>query len=227
MILRPHTSDQANWKQIFEDKEYEPAMQLLLNLFPSTHPVRIIDAGAYIGLATLYFIQTFKNANIIAIELDTENFKALSHNLAHRDIMRQVLPIHGALWNNSADLLTVRTDQRDKKHWSHYAVVADQATPENQCKPAFTLGDLMGMRSWQGCDLIKMDIEGAERLIFSDEVEAAWILKRTKVLAIEIHGDMEAGLDRRLQTYFDANGFKWFVKYETTFAYNAELITDF
>jgi FkbM family methyltransferase len=41
----------------------------------------IIDAGANIGLASVYFSQRFVNSTIVAIEPSKENFEILSKNI--------------------------------------------------------------------------------------------------------------------------------------------------
>jgi hypothetical protein len=86
--LRDKTMDLGTYQQIFIDKEYN----FIANLPPET----IIDAGANIGLASIYFANKFPEAKIIAIEPETENFELLKKNVVKYP---NIIPLCAALWD--------------------------------------------------------------------------------------------------------------------------------
>ena len=70
IFLRAGTSDVLVFIQIFVERELEFDM----NEVPSS----IVDAGANIGLASLYFAHRFPAAKIVALEVDQANFEGAS-----------------------------------------------------------------------------------------------------------------------------------------------------
>ncbi|MBA3753687.1 MAG: hypothetical protein H0X01_06045 [Nitrospira sp.] len=78
IFLRAGTSDVLVFIQIFIDGELD---------FPMPEePSSIVDAGANIGLASLYFAQRFQKAKIVALEVDQSNLNCSPKT-------RRVMPI--------------------------------------------------------------------------------------------------------------------------------------
>ncbi len=71
-MVRPKTSDFSTFRQIFMDHEYDFKLLDVPNI--------IVDAGANIGLASLFFAQRFPSAKIFALEPDHSNFEMLMKN---------------------------------------------------------------------------------------------------------------------------------------------------
>jgi hypothetical protein len=65
--VRLKTSDVKAFEQVIYEKEYEMAL--------SRPPSVILDAGANIGLASIYFANRYPNAKIIAVEPEKSNFE--------------------------------------------------------------------------------------------------------------------------------------------------------
>jgi len=73
MKLRPNTSDMDVFQQIFVNEEYEFSLD--------RDPKVIIDAGANIGLASIYYSIKYPEAKIIAIEPELSNYELLKNNI--------------------------------------------------------------------------------------------------------------------------------------------------
>src|SRR6185369_12585741 len=88
--LRLKTSDIATFKKIFLDREYD---------FPlEKKPETILDAGANVGFASVFFAQKFPTAKIVAIEPEASNFALLKKNSSPYP---NIIPVQGALWNEN------------------------------------------------------------------------------------------------------------------------------
>ena len=74
VALRTKTSDVEVFHQIFVDGELEFDLHM--------SPSRIIDAGANVGLAAVYFSSRFPEAKILALEIESANFELLRRNTA-------------------------------------------------------------------------------------------------------------------------------------------------
>src|SRR5690606_16666685 len=58
----------------------EVLLEELYNLPNDFKPLTIIDAGANIGLTSVYFASKYPNATIVSLEPEAENFKLLKNN---------------------------------------------------------------------------------------------------------------------------------------------------
>jgi FkbM family methyltransferase len=96
VLLRLPSTDIDAYEQIFVEKQYE--------FSPGKPPAVIVDAGANIGLASIFFAQRFPSAKIYAIECESSNFAALEANVAP---FPNVIPIHAALWDHDGSISVV------------------------------------------------------------------------------------------------------------------------
>ena len=88
IFIRLKTSDFRTFLKIFRDREYE----LELGKEPQT----ILDAGANVGFASVYFAIKYPRAKIIAIEPESANFAQLKRNVAPYP---NIIPVQAALWS--------------------------------------------------------------------------------------------------------------------------------
>ncbi|MDP9230281.1 MAG: FkbM family methyltransferase, partial [Bacteroidota bacterium] len=56
------------------------------------------------------------------------------------------------------------------------------------------ISDIMRQMNWTHCDIVKLDVEGSEKEIFSDNYQN-W-LSRTKTLIVELHDRMKKGCSK-------------------------------
>jgi FkbM family methyltransferase len=172
--LRNGTSDFAVFSQVFLMRQYDLPIVLRAR--------SIVDAGANIGMASLYFLWRNPHARVIAIEPDAENHAIAQENLAHFGDRCRL--IHGALWSHSSTLAVSRGTYRDGRHWASQTVPISQSTTEQV--RAYTVDEIIGEAGYTEVDLLKIDIEGAELQVFRDG--NLDFLERTRCCAVECHG---------------------------------------
>jgi FkbM family methyltransferase len=144
-------------------------------------PVRlIIDLGANVGMSVRLFGERFKDARIIALEPDPDNFRICKLNIGD-DLNARVTLIEAAAadrtgWvhlDRSAEQCSIRMDG---------AIGAD-ATPG--AVRTTSMDDILSAHAPTGpIDLLKCDIEGGEAQVFRDC--RSW-LSRVRYLMIELH----------------------------------------
>ncbi|WP_452224246.1 FkbM family methyltransferase [Lacinutrix chionoecetis] len=174
------SSDISVFGQVFEEKEYDVVLNKYASVFKNK-PQTIIDAGSNIGLTSLYFYSKLKNSEIIAIEPDDENFKILQYNLETNLVNANALK--AGLWSKNTYLKLIK-DFRDKKEWS---VRVEESESEGLL--AVTISSLLKDHKWETIDILKIDIEGAEKEVFTAEQTDVSFLSKTKCIAIEIHDE--------------------------------------
>ncbi len=146
--------------------------------------VNMIDAGANIGLTSLYFNAFFPNINIIALEPSNKNFSRLEKNINANGLFNVTLLKKG-LWS-CATRLKGDESFRDSLDWSFRLVSTDNE--DEALFDVVSLKDIIEEYQIQQIDFLKIDIEGSEVEVFKEGNELDW-LKIVKVIAIEIHNE--------------------------------------
>lgn len=174
IYMRGRSSDLNVFRQIFKDKEYHIDTFLPPNFIPEI----IIDAGANIGLAAVYFKNKYKDAKIISIEPSKDNFEILQKNIKDYP---NIIAVNSAIWDKSTYLKITNTNDAA---WEF--VVNETTATDPEAFIATSISDLMEKYKLEKIDILKMDIEGAEKEVFSSPNYHDW-LKKTKILVIEVH----------------------------------------
>jgi FkbM family methyltransferase len=195
-LLRQSGSDLKVLETVILQEEYKSAKDYLL----TKNNVRIIvDAGANIGLTTLYLFAFFPATKYIVIEPDAENFKLLQQNL-HLNGIKNVIALQKALWKNNEPLM-LDASFRDGLEWSRSVIKADtnMQTSELHFVEAITLSEVCDLVN-DKIDLLKVDIEGAELHLFNDELFLSTLQEQVENLVIEIHDEYQ--IREKIHTYF-------------------------
>jgi FkbM family methyltransferase len=173
LYFRYASSDINVISQIFIYDEYRP----LLGLHDAG---TIIDCGANAGYSTVYFLHAFPKALVIAIEPDTRNFKMLELNI--RQYGNRVIPVKKAVWSRSAHLRLLRGPEGKGTEWA--TIVRECRPGEKQDTEGNTIDSIIRSNEINRIDIIKIDIEGAEKNIFLSRND--WI-ENVRGIAIEVH----------------------------------------
>jgi FkbM family methyltransferase len=177
---RPHSSDPLVFDQIFIEREYSC-------LDDMTAAGLIIDCGAYVGYSSAYFLTRFPGCKLIAVEPDPANFEMLCQNLA--PYSDAALAIPAAVWSRPARLAFSQTPYRDGKEWSRH--VRECGLGETGDLRAEDIGSVLSQSGHERISILKMDIEGAEAQVFSENYES-WI-DYVDNIVIELHDDSAFG----------------------------------
>jgi FkbM family methyltransferase len=179
--LRLRTSDVAAFSEILLDAQYDWEF--------SANPKVIVDAGANIGLTAVFYANKYPHATIIAIEPEPSNFEMLKENTASYP---NIIAERAALWNRNCDLDILDPGDGFWDFWGFRT-----STPETSPIPArrglvrgLTLDRLMKDNHINFIDLLKLDIEGAEKEVCESPV--GWI-DRVGALAVELHDRFKDG----------------------------------
>jgi FkbM family methyltransferase len=171
--FRPGTSDHSVFFQIFVHLGYGCLDKLRdVNL--------IVDCGANVGYTSVYLLNRFPKARVVAVEPDPGTFAILKANLA--PYTGRYRAICSAVWSHSAGL--VFSANRPGGEWTNS--VRPPNTSESANLTATDISTLLEESGAERISILKIDIEGAESVVFSSNYES-WI-KRVDNLVIELHG---------------------------------------
>lgn len=191
--MRIPSSDVLTYEQVFINLEYD--------FLVKAQPESIVDAGANMGLVSIYFANRYPGAKIIAIEPEQSNYKLLKENVAPYP---NVIPVHAALWHKNEEINLV---DPGLGKWGFMTEMKN--SPEkhlgNACHSvaALTVDKIMKNYDLAKIDILKIDIEGAEKEVFIDT--SRWIEKVDSII-IELHERMKAGCNRSF--YSGSDGFE-------------------
>jgi len=186
--LRPADSDMKVLHQVFVEKDYD------LDRYPQGARIRaaydsilkagkipvIIDAGANIGAASIWFARMFPDARVIAVEPSPKNAELCRRNC--RDL-GNVEVVEAAIGSSAG---TVNLEKLDGDGWAVQTRRAEGAGVK-----ICTVPDLLrGLGPDFALFIIKIDIEGFERDLFMSNVD--WLEEPTAII-VEPHDWMLPG----------------------------------
>lgn len=168
--------------------DYETFYQAIVhNQYLFNYPVKaktIIDGGANVGLASIAFKSIFPEATIIAIEPDKENFEQLNKNLQPYS---KINTLNKGIWNKKS---IVRVT--DKYQVGKWGMVTEEIKTETEGSvQTVTIDEILKLYNIDEIDILKLDIETAEREVFSSGYES-W-LPKVKIIVIELHDSICKG----------------------------------
>jgi len=178
LYLRTEASDYSVFRQIFIENEYAPLDDL-------TSVATIVDCGANVGYSSLYFLNRFPQAHLIAIEPDPGNALLCEQNL--RPYGNRATVIKGAIWPQKARLAIVRGEYRDGGEWATQVQPLVTPSGSTMVVEGFDMPDILEMLKGPAIDILKIDIERSEIALFGSDTKA-W-LSRVRNIAIELHDD--------------------------------------
>ena len=188
--LRTNTTDAPTFSQIFLQKDYD------LNI--GINPKLIIDGGANVGYASVWFASKFPKAEIFAVEPEEENFKILKMNTQK---YTNVKLIKAGLWHKKAFLKVL-----DKGYGKWGFVTEEVASSGKGIIRAITIDDILKKSGCDQIDILKLDVESAEKEIFSKDYES-W-LPKVRILIIEIHDWIKIGCSESFYSAVKKYNFK-------------------
>jgi FkbM family methyltransferase len=178
--FRDSHEDRAVCRQVFVDQEYSTGEFVRdgdLNIFyeKCSQPL-IIDAGANIGAASIWYAMNYPKAIIIAIEPEVRNFLILEKNVKQ---FSNIYPIKAAISSKPGVLYLVDPGQGA---WGYRT--SDLKNEQSIAVDVVTMEKILESHPNATPFIFKIDIEGAEVDLFS---MAPKEFDRFPLLAMELH----------------------------------------
>lgn len=210
--LRKNDSDHWVANQVFIQQEYRPVLRIMQCLGLSAP--RIIDGGGNIGLTSIFFKAHLPGAALLCIEPSPANAGQAALNFRLNG-MEEISLIQKALWNRTGFLLEPKAFG-DNLSWSF--AVEEAAGMVAGSLQATSLQECMKLMGWEKADLLKLDIEGSEAVLFRDEKTFQFMTSNFRIIATEIHPTLISPASVKKQ--FRKKGWVLFEQGELTIAFN-------
>ena len=139
----------------------------------------ILDVGAHIGLATLYFKHLYPDAEIVAFEPNPKYFKLLQKNI-RQNALTDVQLHQAAVSQKEGEITFYHTENNSGWDASVIESMAPPPNPQSIIVQSVKLSHYIN----QTVDFLKLDIEGAETHVL-EEIESQ--LQYIHQINIEYH----------------------------------------
>lgn len=163
-------------KEIFSDEIYEIELK-------KNNPV-IFDVGSYIGLSILYFKKKYPKSKIFAFEPNPNVYPLLEENISQNGLSG--IEIHNVALGLNEERRPLYIDSSKANAFSTSSFLPNAWNGKQKTLPikiqVKKLSTFLNIK----CDLLKMDVEGAEYEILKDLVESGKI-EFIQNLVIEYH----------------------------------------
>lgn len=183
LFLRRQVSDHATFWQCQVNNEYDfgvyPQSERLMGEYgrrvANNETVLIIDCGANVGLATLWFANRLPKATIFAIEPEDKNYSMLQRNTAPYGDRIHLLK--GAI-RNRKERVTIVNPEAGSAAFQVRAPDDKRSGTEG-----FTIDEICRMAGVDGPFIVKIDIEGGQGNLFADNT--GWVPK-AHLISVEL-----------------------------------------
>ena len=185
VFVRRGESDLDTFRQVFAYGEYDPGIASVSErmrrryeaiLANGRTPV-IVDAGANVGAASLWFRRCYPRAILVAVEPEPGNAAMLRRNVEGRD---RIVVLEAAIGPEAGFAAVINEGHGWAARTERAESGTEMVTVEDACR-AVADGDLF---------IVKIDIEGFEKELFSSNLD--WI-DQAEMVIIEPHDWMLPG----------------------------------
>ena len=189
LYIKPRSDAYIILWETFVAQYYKPHKESV------SYPV-IVDVGAYIGDFTLWAYKRYKPRKIIALEPHKELFKLLQKNISANGFCDKVVALNSALLEGSCGVIV------------HTPLISGTRVIPSMDKSStetISLQRLVDIYDLKRVDYFKMDIEGGEKYVLTDENKKLF-KSHIKFVSMETHNTRGFSRDRSRE-YFTELGF--------------------
>jgi FkbM family methyltransferase len=175
VLYRPDSTDIAVAWELFRGREYDCTLGWEFK--------SVVDCGANVGMFLAFVVMRLRGRpfRYAGVEADPEAFAMLERQVAGLGVGACSRLIHAAAWSHDGE---VRFDDQGPS-WARHVMASG-----GKCVRAATIESLLDEAGLPECDLLKLDIEGGERVVLPRM--KSWGA-RVRVVVAELHD----GLDYR------------------------------
>lgn len=171
IYLRTYSGDITMLYEILWQKVYSA----VINKIRDVHT--IVDAGANIGMTSLFFNQHFPQATIYALEPDVDNFEILTENLSEEIRKGVLVPVNAAIAEKDGNAYV------QKNEFAYNSLVSKDQISDSKIR-AYSMHTLLRDMMIEQIDILKIDIEGMEADVFNGDI--SW-LSSVQTIVMECH----------------------------------------
>ena len=177
IFLREVGSDILTFNEVIKEQIYENILSYVGRC------ETVIDLGANIGLASLYFAHHFPTCRVLSVEPNPGSYQMLVTNLRGLIKKGRCKTLQAAVWGSETTLVPGPLDELE--HFSAFATREGIGAPPHSIEmQGLPMPTIVAHSGFERIDILKVDIEGAEIELFKGDL--GWLTK-VRSIAIEFH----------------------------------------
>ncbi len=165
LLIRTYKGDISIFNEIFWKKTYSIPSNYLKN------PHTIIDLGAHVGFTSVFYSLQYPDSKVYSVEASKKNFNILKENVK---TFENITAINKVIYPSDGQILF------DDSGVSYNTKISSKG----DLMESISMNTLMNTYNIEKIDLIKIDIEGAEKELLKSN--NSW-LEITDNIIIELH----------------------------------------
>ncbi|MEB2784738.1 FkbM family methyltransferase [Algoriphagus persicinus] len=210
--LRIRSSDALVFKQIILLKELEPALLFFQNR--KTPPKLMLDGGGNIGLSSRYMLAYFPGLFSLIVEPHEGNADMIRKNLPDN----RYRLIQQAIWFENGIVYPDIEKNKVNSEWG-FSFHASDIQKIDKGIVARSIKDILENSDIKNLDYLKLDIEGAEEVIFKKDLSLSEVLEKVCCISVEAHS---LEFEKDLITILKKSGFRVKKSGELVFGFRDE-----
>jgi FkbM family methyltransferase len=143
----------------------------------------IIDLGANIGSETIRFAINHPESKIFSVEAQVDNFSILKLNV-EKNNFKNIKLYNRAAFSEDGIELTLFNCSSGANRNEAFSIKKDTSNTTKEIVSSISINQILNENNLDEIDILKIDIEGAEKYLFSNESNLEW-LKKTNCLIFE------------------------------------------
>ncbi|MGD1842042.1 MAG: FkbM family methyltransferase [Thermonemataceae bacterium] len=199
-LVRKYTRDLLVFEGFFISDDYTSYIEEIQT--SSSKVNLVIDAGANIGCSCIFFQVFFPHSTIICIEPELSNYSMLQKNINLNRINDKVKVYRKALWNEKTTLALRRIDYSNDGFHTMVEGTTDEVIDS---VATCTIPEILDDLQVAVVDVLKIDIEGAEKTLFNDQAHLHSFLPQVRYCIMEVHNEYIS--DKQIEMSFKEFGF--------------------
>ena len=182
--IRTTNTDPDPFRQVFLEKQYKPVLEMVNDCHA------ILDLGANVGYSVLWFAMQYPAAHIVAVEPLLENFEFLKKQVQGCKLKDRVTLIHGAISTRN-EHKDIYIEENEYYHTGASLIkekVGKIPPVKKHSVNCYDLKTLYETSNIDRFDIVKIDIQGMERYLFSEYTgDFSHQISLSKVVMVENH----------------------------------------
>jgi len=211
-FVRPRTTDLYILTEVFGEKCYQPTFK-----FKNEKIKTIVDLGAHIGAFSVWAAQKFSPKKIVSVEMEKNNLEMLRRNVSANSFSNKIKIVSKAIYSQNSKM-------KLKKHpfdpGSHK--LDDSARSHLEDVKTISLARLIKENRIEKIDFLKVDIEGAEKYILTNQNKDIFKHK-VRIAIIETHHFTRL-TENYVKEYFEKLGFRTNLKKHRMSSFSIEAV---
>jgi len=175
-----------------------------------------IDAGANIGLFSIFIAQSYPEVKVFSFEADKHNKERIIENLELNNIKNVQVENYGLAGETSIKEFSINTKHRGGNSFLKSDMISSDNIIKEEIK-CYTLLDALSKNNILKIDILKMDIEGYEYPTLKEFLNNADKTLFPKYIVLEEWGNIIVNYNESVIELLIHNGYKLIDHYQDNF----------